>query len=243
MVLPTSTPSANQPLDLDLEIVPRQMFGKVRARQFVGIAIAAAHHHDFDRVAALEEWQRIRNGARRIAAPVPAYHDAVELERPLLDVRHHHDRTAGFEQRGFDHQIVRPDALGIRLARHHKVEMPGDAGEPIRRSAEARLHNSVLGGQTLALDGGFKARNRGLGGGPVFGALGIDPDGGKSVHDGRGDHRVERERNAGDMCAKRLRNRHGKGRRRIVALAERQTYHEILDHGPVSPRVAGSAGP
>ena len=99
------------------------------------------------------------------------------------------------------------------------------------------LHNPVLGGQTLAPDGGFKARNRGLGGGAVFGALGIDPDGGKSVHDGRGDNRVERERNAGDMCAKRLRNRHGKGRRRIVALAERQTYHEILDHGPVSPEL------
>ena len=95
----------------------------------------------------------------------------------------------------------------------------------------------MLGGQTLAPDGGFKARNRGLGGGAVFGALGIDPDGGKSVHDGRGDNRVERERNAGDMCAKRLRNRHGKGRRRIVALAERQTYHKILDHGPVSPEL------
>ena len=99
------------------------------------------------------------------------------------------------------------------------------------------LHNPVLGGQTLAPDGGLKARNRGLGGGAVFGALGIDPDGGKSVHDGRGDHRIERERNAGDMCAERLRNRHGKGRRRIVALAERQTYHEILDHGPVSPEL------
>ena len=56
------------------------------------------------RLARCEERHGVGDGARGRAAAVPAHHDAVELERRFLDVRHDDDRPAGLEQRGFgDH--------------------------------------------------------------------------------------------------------------------------------------------
>ena len=70
--------------------------------------------------------------------------EALAPDRPAPEFAHHNLLISG-EGEGLSKRTGalsiaslredRSDALGIRLTRHHKVEMPGNAGEPICRSA------------------------------------------------------------------------------------------------------------
>src|SRR5215831_13727681 len=119
----------DQPLDLDIEIVAGEMFAKIGSGQFIHFAASARYHNDFDKLSALKEGQRIRDGAGGAAAAVPAHQDAIKLESFLLDIRHDDHRAAGFEQSSFDQEVVRQRPLGIHLADNLKNETPGNAPE------------------------------------------------------------------------------------------------------------------
>src|SRR5215472_3175133 len=71
---------SDQPLDFDVEIVTGKMLAKIGSGQFVRPTAFARHHDDFDKLSTLKKRQRIRDSASGVAAAIPTYQDAIELE-------------------------------------------------------------------------------------------------------------------------------------------------------------------
>ena len=176
----------------------------------------------------------VGDGACRLAAAVPAHHDAVELERRFLDIGHDDHRPAGLEQRAFGDQLFDLVSLRFGLGDDGEIEAPRDAGELVAGAGGAGAERDRLGRNAGArgrrgepVDGGFR---RGL----VVGQLRLD-DFGRDIAGARNRHdRIEHECDPGDVGAKGIGDRN-----RIVAddtavLARAEIDDNVLDHGGVS---------
>src|ERR1700691_2555716 len=85
-------------LDLDIEIMPRQMLAEIGARDLLLLAAFIRNNDDLDAFRLLQQRHRIANSACGGAAAVPANHNLIELERVFLNVRDDNDRASGFKQ-------------------------------------------------------------------------------------------------------------------------------------------------
>src|SRR5206468_9032837 len=117
----------------------------IGAGDLAALVALAGDHDDVDRSGALEEGQRVRDGARGRPAAVPADDDAVELEFLLMGMRHDDQRAARSEQGALDHQLLGGALLAPRLPDDRKVEPAGDASKQVRTTGDARVDGARLG--------------------------------------------------------------------------------------------------
>ena len=142
----TSMSPSDGALDLNLEPVPREMLCHIGALDLVLLAALVGDDDDLDLARLLQQRHGVGDGARGGAAAVPAHHDAVELERILLNIGNDDHRPAGLEQGGFGDHLFHGALSGLGLPDNRQIEAPRDTAELVADAGEAGAERKRLGG-------------------------------------------------------------------------------------------------